>query len=559
MKIIFPVKVYQKFRAYIDNSEDEISGLGKIVRNNNIITILDLKIFTQTTSPAETTLDKKDLGKFYDELLQKGEGLDSWKTWWHCVSSSTPIIMSNGAILKAEEVYKIKNPKIISFDKKDNKFVIAKISNKAKFIAPTFIIKTTLNREIEVTSNHKMLTPLGWKETGQLKIGDMLAIPNKFNLPENIKLPKYIVQGNHCSYKIINNNHVKLRDRIITIPTVLTNDLSELLGWIVSEGNIDKKSHTLHISQKDKKVLYCLQDLLGKIFGVRGEIYQPPVQGRQRCSEIRISGYKAIGNFLYQLGLPNGRNGPKRIPISIFTAPIKFKKTFLEAFIKGDGSLDKRGRILYKRIYTVHKELANDFMYLITMLGYRCGIRKMKQNYPTGRRVMYDVYWNSTDRIRKKIDWVKIKEISPNGKKEVFSFEVPSFKNYLCGFGPFISHNSHAKMNTFFSGTDIATIEDFDNDQPDNNWMLSIVSNHNKDLLARIDIFKPIRCTMNDIDYDIDYSDVDIEREVVSEILEKVNKVILLPKKFDFKKTKLQLFGGKMVLVDSMTGFPICS
>jgi proteasome lid subunit RPN8/RPN11 len=83
MKVIFPVKIYQKFRAYIDNSNNEISGLGKISRLNDIITIEDIKIFKQTASPTETTLNKNDLGMFYDEIVQKGESLVDWKLWWH--------------------------------------------------------------------------------------------------------------------------------------------------------------------------------------------------------------------------------------------------------------------------------------------------------------------------------------------------------------------------------------------------------------------------------------------------------------------------------------------
>jgi len=111
--------------------------------------------------------------------------------------------------------------------------------------------------------------------------------------------------------------------------------------------------------------------------------------------------------------------------------------------------------------------------------------------------------------------------------------------------------HSHAKMDVFFSGTDIATIDDFDNDLKDDNWMLSIVGNHAADLLARIDIYQPIRCTMNEIDWEIDYRDEQIEQDAILDIIQKVNnKTIIIPKKFhEFPKSKFEMIDGRLVCI----------
>ncbi len=121
--------------------------------------------------------------------------------------------------------------------------------------------------------------------------------------------------------------------------------------------------------------------------------------------------------------------------------------------------------------------------------------------------------------------------------------------------------HSHAKMSVFFSSTDIETIGDFDNDLEDNNWMLSIVSNHEADLLARLDIYKPIRCTMNNLDWEIDFTDPEIERNAILEIMEKVNnKIIVFPKKIvlhDFHnlpKSTIKIVNGKTTIVNPITG-----
>jgi len=118
--------------------------------------------------------------------------------------------------------------------------------------------------------------------------------------------------------------------------------------------------------------------------------------------------------------------------------------------------------------------------------------------------------------------------------------------------------HSHAAMHTFFSSTDISTIEDFDNDLKDDNWMLSIVGNHAADLLARIDIFQPIRCTMANVDWEIDFTDGTIERDAILEIMQKVNnKIILIPKKItDFSKSKFKMIDGKLVCINPETKLP---
>lgn len=84
MKIIFPVKVFQQFRAYVMGTKYEISGLGKIeILNTDEILIKEIKIFKQIVGGAETVMDRRALGKFYDDLIIKGEDLSKWKLWWH--------------------------------------------------------------------------------------------------------------------------------------------------------------------------------------------------------------------------------------------------------------------------------------------------------------------------------------------------------------------------------------------------------------------------------------------------------------------------------------------
>lgn len=82
--------------------------------------------------------------------------------------------------------------------------------------------------------------------------------------------------------------------------------------------------------------------------------------------------------------------------------------------------------------------------------------------------------------------------------------------------------HSHADMDAFFSSIDVATIDDFDTEMKEDNWMLSVVGNHKGDFQMRVDIYAPIRCTIPDLDYEISYDDEKLEDKIFDEITEKV-------------------------------------
>jgi len=83
MIILFPIHLYQKLRAYVEGVDGEISGLGKIAVDGTTIRVLDIRIFQQTVSAAETILDRRQLATFYDTIIQEEGDLSAWKLWWH--------------------------------------------------------------------------------------------------------------------------------------------------------------------------------------------------------------------------------------------------------------------------------------------------------------------------------------------------------------------------------------------------------------------------------------------------------------------------------------------
>lgn len=105
--------------------------------------------------------------------------------------------------------------------------------------------------------------------------------------------------------------------------------------------------------------------------------------------------------------------------------------------------------------------------------------------------------------------------------------------------------HSHVFMAAMFSQTDHETIDEFDTEMPEENWILSIVTNKYGKSLAKADIFQPIRCTLNDLPIDIEVGDVALTEDIEKEIKEKVT--ILRPQHND-PDDRINFAGKRMSL-----------
>lgn len=126
MKIIFPIKLYRKLRAYVDQVEGEISGMGEIkkeIENGETKFIVsDIRIFRQSISSGHTTLDRKDLGKFYDAILREGKSMKEWRLWWH--SHNDMGTFFSGIDTNTIEEFDIESP--------EENWILALVTNKSE-------------------------------------------------------------------------------------------------------------------------------------------------------------------------------------------------------------------------------------------------------------------------------------------------------------------------------------------------------------------------------------------------------------------------------------------
>lgn len=81
--------------------------------------------------------------------------------------------------------------------------------------------------------------------------------------------------------------------------------------------------------------------------------------------------------------------------------------------------------------------------------------------------------------------------------------------------------HSHAAMRTFWSGVDVTTIDNFDNQMDSHNWYLSIEGNHAKSMINRVDVFAPFRHTIHNLDMKIIINEnLTVDRDELEEVLD---------------------------------------
>lgn len=78
-----PFPVFCKFAALVEVCPYEISALGKVEKKGNDLKLTDIKLFRQQVGYSHTVIDRRDLGRFYYELMQKEEDVSQWKCWLH--------------------------------------------------------------------------------------------------------------------------------------------------------------------------------------------------------------------------------------------------------------------------------------------------------------------------------------------------------------------------------------------------------------------------------------------------------------------------------------------
>jgi DNA polymerase-3 subunit alpha len=143
-----------------------------------------------------------------------------------CVVGSTEIIdADSGKVITVEDLFDRKEIAGSTFGCDDNlKIVKARIKNVIyNGVKPVYKLKTILGRQITATSNHPFLTASGWKNLGDLRIGERIALPKAIQTSGSLRWETYklvvlaglLSEGNTChpsGFYYYNNSRIAVED-----------------------------------------------------------------------------------------------------------------------------------------------------------------------------------------------------------------------------------------------------------------------------------------------------------------------------------------------------------
>lgn len=99
-----------------------------------------------------------------------------------CLAGSTVTIQYDGTISTIAEIYHKRQAKLLTLGK-DWKFHLTRPSDFIDDgIKPIFRVTTRLGRFIETTITHPFLTIKGWRQLGEIQVGDKIAVPRRLNV-----------------------------------------------------------------------------------------------------------------------------------------------------------------------------------------------------------------------------------------------------------------------------------------------------------------------------------------------------------------------------------------
>jgi len=323
-----------------------------------------------------------------------------------CVSGDTPIFTNPKGYIKAEEIYnengetefynnylvkKLEKP-VATYSFKDGVIEKAHITHATKLNAESFNLKLGDGNEIIVSENQPFLIykngGLVWEPTKNIKKGDFVARLNKINLPEEsydipfdlLKKNLPIIEKNDkYAVKSINLS----RSNFIKLCKKTSPELLELLGLIVSDGNISNKEDGIGFYNKDNELIERFKFLMNEVFEINN--FKEKNQGD--CKGV-VFYSKLLVKYLEILGFTN--DNKENIPAYFFKLPKSEIRAFVRGYFDGDGTVSqlKIKNMVYPTpvLYSVKKEFLRDLQSLLLLkLGIQCKI----QIHKTKKGVMH--------------------------------------------------------------------------------------------------------------------------------------------------------------------------
>ncbi|MFH1255810.1 MAG: V-type ATP synthase subunit A [Candidatus Diapherotrites archaeon] len=175
----------------------------------------------------------------------------------------------------------------------------------------------------------------------------------------------------------INKIKTERHSHEMNVPAYLDEELAEFIGFLFSEGSI-KAKRAVHFYNNDETLRSRVKELGIKLFGLEGKEYYA------RTVHAVSFESNALARLLNSLGMPfNKKSRNVEVPKELLKSPESAIKSFLKAYIAGDGHVGKRGM----EITSASKKMQMGLGYLLLRLGALFKTAEKKVNGTTYYRV----------------------------------------------------------------------------------------------------------------------------------------------------------------------------
>jgi DNA polymerase III subunit alpha len=263
------------------------------------------------------------------------------KTYGICVAGDTMLMDARtGRRFRIDEIPSIETEIYLQGVDENNERATGKVTHFiCNGVRDVIHVRMHNGASVRMTPDHRVLTETGWKEIGQLAVGDYIAVP---------------------------------RDLVVSEPIAMSDEEVRLLAFLIADGSLTSGSSTDFVS-KDEVLLSEFERCAASFERVTTRRIQQ-VHGVTRVcikgtSKQRYHEPNAILAALREYGLKFDRGGhgsaTKFVPVEVFGLPDRQIALFLASLWECDGHVGAR----LSHYKTISRTLAFDVQQLLLRVG----------------------------------------------------------------------------------------------------------------------------------------------------------------------------------------------
>jgi intein/homing endonuclease len=217
---------------------------------------------------------------------------------------------------------------------------------------PVFVLETRRGRRIKATENHRFFTPEGWRQLGEMRVGDWVAVARRIPVFGSVKLPA---------------GHARL------------------MGYLLGDGGVIE---AVSFTNEEQDVL---EDFKGLVLSLGDHHFEVRPAGNATVVfpskpldvKNRNMGKSGVATFCDQYGLTGHKHNSKRVPDVVFTCCEEDVRELIRGLIITDGWVSRRAKSnsFEAGFCTTSEILARQLSHLLTRFGVVSTLRRKKTTW----------------------------------------------------------------------------------------------------------------------------------------------------------------------------------